>query len=46
MVAKLASLTNVYNFTLQKPKILNINLTLPARTVTAYPMPNIFLELA
>ena len=46
MVAKLASLTNVCDFTVQKSKILNINFTKPAWTVTVYPMLNISFELA
>ena len=45
VVAKLASLTNKYDFTLSKPKILNINFTQPAGTVTVYPMLNISFEL-
>ena len=44
MVAKLASLTNVYDFKSQKSKILNINFTQPAWTVTAYSVLNISFE--
>ena len=44
MVAKLTSLTNAYDFTLKKFKILNINFTQPAWTVTAYAILNIFFE--
>ena len=46
VVAKLASLTDKCDFTLQKSKILNINFTQPAWTVTAYPVLNISFELA
>ena len=45
MVAKLVSLTNAYDFTLQKTKILNINFAQPAWTVKAYPLLNISFEL-
>ena len=46
MVGKLASLTNAYDLTLQKHKILNINLTQSAWPVTAYQMFNISFGLA
>ena len=45
MIAKLASLTNVYDFTLQKTKNLNINFTQPGRTATGYPMINVSFKL-
>ena len=45
MVVKLASLTNVYDFTLQKTKILNINFTQLERTATGYPMVNVSFKL-
>ena len=45
MVVKLASLTNVYDFTLQKTKILNINFTQLGRTATGYPMVNVSFKL-
>ena len=44
MVAKLTNLTNAYDFTFKKSKILNINFTQPAWTVTAYAILNIFFE--
>ena len=46
MVGKLASLTNAYDLTLQKHKILNINVTQSAWPVTAYQMFNISFGLA
>ena len=46
VVAKLASLTNKCDFPLQKSKILNINFTQSAGTVTAYPMLSISFKLA
>ena len=45
IVAKLERLTNAFDFTIKKSKILNINYTQPAWTVTDYPMLNISFEL-